>query len=69
MDTPDLPLDVENAMIYTGLENYDKAFELLNSACDKRLGGLNFIKSKFWRDIHGDQRYIEIAYPQRNDHS
>ncbi len=60
MDTPDLPLDVEKAMIYTGLENYDKAFELLNSACDKRLGGLNFIKSKFWRDIHGDQRYIEI---------
>jgi TolB-like protein/Tfp pilus assembly protein PilF len=60
METPDLPLDVEKAMIFTGLENFDKAFALLNSAVDKKLGGMNFIKSKYWRDLHDDPRYIEI---------
>jgi len=60
METPELPLDVEKAVIYTGLENFDKSFELLNSACDKRLGELNFIKSKHWKDIHSDSRYIEL---------
>ncbi len=60
METPDLPLDVEKAMIFTGLENFDKAFALLNSAVDKKLGGMNFIKSKHWRDLHDDPRYIEI---------
>jgi len=60
MEMADLPLDVEKAMIYAGLGNYDKTFELLNTACDKKLGGLNFIKSKYWRDIHDDPRYIEI---------
>jgi hypothetical protein len=37
-------MDVEKAIIYTGFEEFDKAFELLNTACDKRLGGMNFIK-------------------------
>ena len=60
METPGLLLDVEKAIIYTGLENFDKSFELLNSACDKRLGGLNFIKSKHWKDIHSDPRYINL---------
>jgi hypothetical protein len=60
METPDLQLDVEFAIIYTGLGDFDKVFELLNSACDKRLGGLNFIKSKHWRDIQDDSRYIKL---------
>jgi TolB-like protein/Tfp pilus assembly protein PilF len=60
METPDLPLDVEKAMIYTGLEIFDKAFNHLNIAVDKKLGGMNFIKSKHWRDLHDDPRYIEI---------
>jgi TolB-like protein/Tfp pilus assembly protein PilF len=60
METSNLPLDVEKAIIYTGFEEFDKAFELLNTACDKRLGGLNFIKSKHWRDIHQDPRYFEL---------
>ncbi len=60
METPDLQLDVEFAIIYTGLGDFDKVFELLNSACDKRLGGLNFIKSKYWKDIHDDSRFIKL---------
>ncbi len=60
MDTPDLQLDVEFAIIYTGLGDFDKVFELLNSACDERLGGLNFIKSKYWKDIQEDSRYIKL---------
>ena len=61
METPDLQLDVEFAIIYTGLGDYDKVFEFLNSACDKRLGGLNFIKSKHWKDIQDDSRYIKLV--------
>jgi TolB-like protein/class 3 adenylate cyclase/Tfp pilus assembly protein PilF len=60
MEMPDLPLDVEKAIIHTGLENYDKAFELLNTAVNKKLGGMNFIKSRHWRDLHDDPRYIDI---------
>ena len=60
METPDLQLDVEFAIIYTGLGDFDKVFELLNSACDKRLGGLNFIKSKYWKDIQDDSRFNKL---------
>jgi len=60
METPDLQLDVERAVVYTGLDNLDKTFELLNSACDKRLSGLNFIKCKYWKEIHHDPRHTEL---------
>jgi len=60
METPDLQMDVERAIIYTGIGNIDKVFELLNSAFDKRLGGLNFIKSKHWNEIQNDQRYFDL---------
>jgi TolB-like protein/Tfp pilus assembly protein PilF len=60
METSDLPLDVEKAIIYTGFEDFDKTFELLDNACDKKLGGMNFIKSKHWRDVHNDPRYLSL---------
>ena len=60
METPDLQLDVELAIIYTGLGDFDKVFELLNSACDKRLGGLYFIKSKYWKEIQNDSRFNKL---------
>lgn len=60
METSDLPLDVEKAIVYTGFEDFDKTFELLNSAVEKKLGGMNFIKSRHWMDIHNDIRYIEL---------
>ncbi|UCH66603.1 MAG: tetratricopeptide repeat protein [Ignavibacterium sp.] len=60
METPDLQLDVEKAIIHTGFKDFNKTFKLLNTACDKRLGGLNFIKSKHWKDIHHDPRYIAL---------
>ena len=65
MDTVELPMDVEKAIIYTGLDDFDKGFELLNTACDKRLGGLNFIKCKYWKDIHHDQRYVKLLKRMR----
>ncbi|MBT8379508.1 MAG: tetratricopeptide repeat protein [Ignavibacteria bacterium] len=60
METPELPLDVEKAIIYAGLQNFDKVFEFLNTAVDNKLGGMNFIKTRYWKDIHQDPRYIEI---------
>jgi TolB-like protein/Tfp pilus assembly protein PilF len=60
METPDLQLDVELAIIYTGFGDFDKVFELLNSAYEKRLGGLNFIKSKHWKEIHEEVRYKKL---------
>jgi tetratricopeptide (TPR) repeat protein len=60
MESPDLQLAVEKAIIYAGFEDFDKTFELLNIACDSRLGGLNFIKSKYWKDIQDDSRFIKL---------
>ncbi len=60
MESPDLPLEVERSAIYFGMGEMEKGFELLNSAFEKRLAGLNFIKCKYWKDIHSDPRYIDL---------
>jgi tetratricopeptide (TPR) repeat protein len=60
LDSEDLPLDVDLAVIHVGMGEIDKAFELLNSAFEKKLSGLNFIKSKHWKDIFSDPRYNEL---------
>ena len=39
------------------LEKFDKAFDLLESACDKKLGGMNFINGKYWKEIHDHPRF------------
>ena len=53
-------VDLELAIVYTGLGEYDKAIDSLHTAIDKRLGGLNFINGKFWKELHDHPRFKEI---------
>jgi hypothetical protein len=48
------------AIIYSGLGEWDTVFSYLNSAIDKRLGGLNFINGKYWKELHDKPRFKEI---------
>jgi hypothetical protein len=48
------------AIIYAGLGEWDTVFRYLNSAIDKRLGGLNFINGKYWKELHDQPRFKEI---------
>jgi tetratricopeptide (TPR) repeat protein len=51
---------IELAIVYTGLGEFDKAIDSLHRAVDDRLGGLNFINGKFWKELHDYPRFKEI---------
>ena len=55
-----LTVDLELAIVYTGLGEFDKAIDSLHKAIDKRVGGLNFINGKFWKELHDHPRFKEI---------
>jgi TolB-like protein/class 3 adenylate cyclase/Tfp pilus assembly protein PilF len=59
-DSEDSPIDMDLAIVHTGLGDIDKAFDLLNTSIDKRLGGLNFINGKYWSELHSHPRFSEI---------
>lgn len=48
---------IDYALVYLGLENYDKVFEYLNKAYEDKLGALIFIRSRLWKEIHDDERF------------
>ena len=60
LDTNDVPLDMDKAIIYIGLGEMDKVFTLLDSAIDKRLAGLNFINGKYWKELHDLPQFQKI---------
>ena len=46
------------ALIYTGLNNFDKAFENLNKACDMKIGQLIMVKSyPLFKRLRSDARF------------
>ncbi|MBE0572245.1 MAG: tetratricopeptide repeat protein [Ignavibacteriaceae bacterium] len=55
-----LTIDLELAIVYTGLGEFDKAIDSLHNAIDKRLGGLNFINGRFWKELQDHPRFKEI---------
>ena len=59
-DSENSMVDLELAIVYTGLGEFDKAIDSLHKAVDKRLGGLNFINGKFWKELHEYPRFKEI---------
>lgn len=62
-ETPDKKhpaLAMELAIVYSGLGEYDKAIDSLHTAVDNRIGGLNFINGKFWKELHDHPRFKEI---------
>ena len=60
MKSENLTIDLELAIVYTGLGELDKAIDSLHKAVDKRVGGLNFINGKFWKELHDYPRFKEI---------
>lgn len=60
IDSGHSTIDLELAIVYTGLGELDKAIDSLHRAVDNRFGGLNFINSKFWKEIHDHPRFKEI---------
>jgi len=60
MNSEELPLDMELAIIHTGLDEMDKVFNYLESAFEKRLGGMNFIKGRYWKEIHEHPRFKNL---------
>jgi len=60
LDTEEVPMDMDLAIIYAGLGEWENVFGFLNSAIDKKLGGLNFINGKFWKEIHDHPNFKDI---------
>jgi adenylate cyclase len=60
LDSEAVPLDMDLAIIYSGLGEWNTVFNFLNSAVDKKLGGLNFIKGKYWQEIHDHPKFKDI---------
>ncbi len=58
---PDIPLNLDYALIYKGLKDYDKVFYYLEKATEEKNGGILFIgKNPGWKDIHSDPRFKAI---------
>jgi TolB-like protein/class 3 adenylate cyclase/Tfp pilus assembly protein PilF len=60
INSDQLSTDMDLAIVHTGLGEMDTAFNFLNTAIDKRLGGLNFINGKYWKEIQDHPRFKEI---------
>jgi TolB-like protein/tetratricopeptide (TPR) repeat protein len=60
MQSEELNLEIEIAVLNAGLGIYDKTFEYLNIACDKKLSGMNFIRSYHWKEIQDDPRFPQL---------
>lgn len=56
----DISLTLDYAIIYSGLRDYDKAFEYLEKALNEKLGGLVFLRTRHWRDLQNDPRFNSI---------
>ncbi len=58
---PDIPLNLDYALVYKGLKDYDKVFYYLEKAMQEKNGGILFIgKNPGWKDIHSDPRFKDI---------
>ena len=53
----EISCDIYLAIIYAGLENYDKVFYHLEKAYNERQGGFIFIKNRPWKGLHKDTRF------------
>jgi TolB-like protein/Tfp pilus assembly protein PilF len=58
--TSQITINMEIAIVYTALGEFDKAVDSLHKAVDNRLGALNFINGKFWKELHDHPRFKEI---------
>lgn len=56
----DISFLIDYAIINLGLKNYNKVFEYLNKAFEEKIGGLIFIRGRYWKEIQDDLRYKEL---------
>jgi tetratricopeptide (TPR) repeat protein len=56
----EVSLHLDFAIVYIGLNDFDKAFGWLEAAYEEKLGGLLFIGTRNWKEIHDDPRYIQL---------
>jgi len=56
----DSSLHVDLAIIYSGLGEFDMAFEYLEKAFEQKHGGLLFICSIHWKKLRNDPRYHDL---------
>ncbi|MGE5848094.1 MAG: adenylate/guanylate cyclase domain-containing protein [Ignavibacteria bacterium] len=55
-------LNMDLAIIYLGLEDYDKVFHYLNLAYEDRVGGLIYLNvSPEWAHLKSDPRFIDLT--------
>jgi hypothetical protein len=54
-------LDIDLAIIYTGLKDYDKVFSHLDKAYEQRSGAMIFLNaSPEWSKLRSDPRFNEL---------
>lgn len=50
-------LNIDIAVVYAGMNNYDKVFEYLDKAYEERAGGILFLRNPNWGGLHKDRRF------------
>lgn len=60
-EDPEVMLQVDYAVVYLGMGDYDKVFEYLWQAVDERLGSVLFINSNpIWEELKSDDRFFDL---------
>jgi len=62
-EEPDVVIDMDFAMIYLGLKDYNKMFESLKKAFDHQTGVIFTLTNAMWKTIHSEKRYQELIKP------
>lgn len=61
-DDPDVMLQMDYAVIYLGMGEYDHVFYYLQEALDERLGGILFINTDpIWNEVKTDDRFYDLV--------
>jgi TolB-like protein/Tfp pilus assembly protein PilF len=55
-----LELNLDFAILYIGLKNFDKVFYHLEKAYQNHYGELVFLRLPLWREIHNDPRFKDL---------
>ncbi|KAA3609900.1 MAG: guanylate cyclase [Calditrichaeota bacterium] len=63
IEEPEVVLDMDLALIFLGLQDFDKMFEYLKKAFDQRIGIIFTLSNEIWKTIHSEKRYQELIKP------
>jgi tetratricopeptide (TPR) repeat protein len=61
IDEPDSSFNIDFALLHSGMEDFDNAFNYLEKAVDERTGVVIFLRTgPGWSDLRSDPRFEEI---------